>query len=197
MNHVGNPEHVDSARRHEPDKATAKAKLLVKAQVGKARKLRPLEVRTAPIQPGVAVIGGGIAGIHASLLLADLGHKVTIIEKSPTILDGSPKPKRRRFSLQRPIHRDLRDRRVLADDLTDRADDFADEEAARARVEPTVALLGGRLRPERVDVVRDGGYEIEGRVCVRQTRREERGHRGLSKAGEGVVELRGGLREPR
>jgi len=78
-------EQCSYAHRHEPDKATAKAKLLVKAQVEKVRKLRPLEVRTAPIQPGVAVIGGGIAGIHASLLLANLGHKVTLIEKSPTI----------------------------------------------------------------------------------------------------------------
>ena len=78
-------EQCSYAHRHEPDKATAKAKLLVKAQVEKVRKLRPLEVRTAPIQPGVAVIGGGIAGIHGSLLLANLGHKVTLIEKSPTI----------------------------------------------------------------------------------------------------------------
>jgi len=44
-----------------------------------------LDVKTAAIQPGVAVIGGGIAGIHASILLGSLGHKVTLIEKSPTI----------------------------------------------------------------------------------------------------------------
>ncbi|HKZ89248.1 MAG TPA: FAD-dependent oxidoreductase, partial [Thermoplasmata archaeon] len=78
-------EQCSYAHRHEPAKATAKAKLIVKAQVEKVRKLRPLEVKTAPIQPGVAVIGGGIAGIHASILLANLGHKVTLIEKSPTI----------------------------------------------------------------------------------------------------------------
>lgn len=71
--------------RHEPEKATEKAKALVRGQVEKVRTLRPLEVKTAAIQPGVAVIGAGIAGIHASLLLADLGHQVTLIEKSPTI----------------------------------------------------------------------------------------------------------------
>jgi len=78
-------EQCSYAHRHEPDKATAKAKRIVKGQVEKVRRLKPLEVKTAAIQPGVAVIGGGIAGIHASILLANLGHKVTLIEKSPTI----------------------------------------------------------------------------------------------------------------
>ena len=31
------------------------------------------------------VIGGGISGIEASLQLADLGHKVILVEKGPTI----------------------------------------------------------------------------------------------------------------
>ncbi|HKZ47598.1 MAG TPA: CoB--CoM heterodisulfide reductase iron-sulfur subunit A family protein [Thermoplasmata archaeon] len=78
-------EQCSYAHRFEKDKATEKAKVLVRGQVEKVRHLKPLEVKTAPIQPGVAVIGAGIAGIHASLLLANLGHKVTLIEKSPTI----------------------------------------------------------------------------------------------------------------
>jgi heterodisulfide reductase subunit A len=78
-------EQCSYAHRHEPQKATEKAKRIVKAQVERVRRLRPLDVKTAPISPGVAVIGGGIAGIHASILLANLGHKVTLIEKSPTI----------------------------------------------------------------------------------------------------------------
>ena len=73
------------AHRREPDKATEKAKALVAAQVAKVRNLRPLEVKTAPIHDGVAVIGAGIAGIHAAILLGNAGHKVTLIEKSPTI----------------------------------------------------------------------------------------------------------------
>ncbi len=73
------------AHRSQPDKATEKAKALVGAQVAKVLRLRPLEVKTAPIHEGVAVIGAGIAGIHASILLGNAGHKVTLIEKSPTI----------------------------------------------------------------------------------------------------------------
>ena len=78
-------EQCSFVHRHEPEKATEKAMALVKAQVEKVRNLVPLEVKTAPIHPGVAVVGGGIAGIHAAILLGDLGHKVTLIEKSPTI----------------------------------------------------------------------------------------------------------------
>ncbi|OGS63716.1 MAG: hypothetical protein A3K59_01970 [Euryarchaeota archaeon RBG_19FT_COMBO_69_17] len=71
--------------RSDPARATEKAKALVGAQVAKVRRLQALEVKTAPIHEGVAVIGAGIAGIHASILLGNLGHKVTLIEKGPTI----------------------------------------------------------------------------------------------------------------
>src|SRR5512136_588894 len=33
----------------------------------------------------VAVVGGGIAGVQAALDLADMGYKVYVLEKSPTI----------------------------------------------------------------------------------------------------------------
>ncbi|MBI4416654.1 MAG: CoB--CoM heterodisulfide reductase iron-sulfur subunit A family protein [Euryarchaeota archaeon] len=78
-------EQCSYAHGHAPEKATEKAKAIVKGQVERVRQLRPLEVKTATIHPGVAVVGGGIAGIHAATLLAELGHRVTLIEKSPTI----------------------------------------------------------------------------------------------------------------
>src|SRR5512137_2055836 len=33
----------------------------------------------------VAVVGGGIAGVQAALDLADMGYKIYLLEKSPTI----------------------------------------------------------------------------------------------------------------
>ncbi len=71
--------------RAEPAKATEKAKALVGAQVAKVRRLKALDVKTAEIHDGVAVVGAGIAGIHAAILLGKAGHKVTLIEKNPTI----------------------------------------------------------------------------------------------------------------
>jgi heterodisulfide reductase subunit A len=78
-------EQVSYPHWFEPEKATEKAKSIIKSQIEKVKLLEPLEVKTAKIAPGVAVVGAGIAGMQASLQLADLGHKVHLIEKSPTI----------------------------------------------------------------------------------------------------------------
>ena len=69
----------------DAEKATEKAKAYVKAAVYRVMHHEPLEVRKVKIHPSVLVIGGGIAGISASLLLADAGIKVYLVEKEPTI----------------------------------------------------------------------------------------------------------------
>ena len=38
-----------------------------------------------PDQPDVLVVGGGIAGIHAALTLANAGKQVYLVEREPTI----------------------------------------------------------------------------------------------------------------
>lgn len=67
------------------DKATEKAKLLVNAAVAKALLLEPLEKSKTPVVHNALVIGGGIAGIQASLDLADDGFKVYLVEREPSI----------------------------------------------------------------------------------------------------------------
>ncbi len=71
--------HEDKAR------ATEKAKILVRGAVTKARLLEPLEPSKVSVTPTAVVIGGGIAGIQASLDLAEEGHKVYLVEKMPSI----------------------------------------------------------------------------------------------------------------
>jgi heterodisulfide reductase subunit A len=68
-----------------PGRATEKAKELVNAAIAKVRFAEPLEKRTMPIGKRVLVIGGGIAGIQASLDLADAGFEVNLVEKEPSI----------------------------------------------------------------------------------------------------------------
>ncbi|MDH5266373.1 MAG: CoB--CoM heterodisulfide reductase iron-sulfur subunit A family protein [Candidatus Bathyarchaeota archaeon] len=73
------------AHMHEPEKATEKAKDLVRMAVAKARLLKPLEEPEIDVTPSALVIGGGISGMTAALCLAHQGFKVHIIEKGPEL----------------------------------------------------------------------------------------------------------------
>jgi heterodisulfide reductase subunit A len=65
--------------------ATRKAKDIVKIAVARARWLWPQDEEQIPITDAALVIGGGVAGIQAALDLADAGHKVYLVEKTPSI----------------------------------------------------------------------------------------------------------------
>jgi len=78
-------EQVSWPHTDEPEKATEKAKALVRMGVARARLLEPLEKRKVTVEKSVLVVGGGIAGIQASLDLADAGFKVYLVEKAPSI----------------------------------------------------------------------------------------------------------------
>jgi heterodisulfide reductase subunit A len=66
---------------HEPEKASEKAKDLVRSVVAKARLLKPLEKPTVTVIPTGLIIGGGIAGMTAALELARQGFEVHLVEK--------------------------------------------------------------------------------------------------------------------
>lgn len=64
---------------------TEKALDLIKVLVSKVRKNRPLTSIKVPVTKTALVIGGGIAGIQASLDIANCGHKVILVEKEQSI----------------------------------------------------------------------------------------------------------------
>jgi len=78
-------EHCSWPHSNEPEKATEKAKDLVRMGTARARLLEPLEKRRISVEKSVLVVGGGIAGIQASLNLANAGFKVYLVEKAPSI----------------------------------------------------------------------------------------------------------------
>jgi heterodisulfide reductase subunit A-like polyferredoxin len=70
---------------HEYDKATLKAKDLLRMAVAKARLLEPLQTRSVPVNKAALVIGAGIAGMTSALELADQGFDVYLVEKEKDI----------------------------------------------------------------------------------------------------------------
>jgi heterodisulfide reductase subunit A len=78
-------EHCSWVHIHDKDEATEKAKDLVKMATARAALLAPQHETVVPVRQKALVIGGGVAGIQASLDLADAGYKVYLVEKKPSI----------------------------------------------------------------------------------------------------------------
>ncbi len=69
----------------EPDIATHKAVEIITAMLRKVAKNAALIEERIPITKRALVIGGGVAGIQASLDIADAGYEVILVEKEPSI----------------------------------------------------------------------------------------------------------------
>ena len=67
------------------EQGTRKAMDLVASAVAKVYLHEPLRENEVHVTPAVLVIGGGIAGLQASLDIADSGFEVYLVEKSPTL----------------------------------------------------------------------------------------------------------------
>ncbi len=65
-----------------PERATTKAKDMVRMAVAKAYRLEPIPDIAVDIVKSALVVGGGVAGMSAALSLADQGFPVTLVEKS-------------------------------------------------------------------------------------------------------------------
>ena len=65
--------------------ATLKVMDLSRAAVARVRYHHALDKKRVPVDPNVLVVGGGIAGIHAALTLANAGKQVTLVEREATI----------------------------------------------------------------------------------------------------------------
>ena len=67
---------------NDPEKATNKAKDLVRMAVAKAALVEPLQQITLDVKPSLLVIGGGVAGMEAALSSAKQGYQAYLVEKS-------------------------------------------------------------------------------------------------------------------
>jgi len=77
-------EHVSWVTEDE-DEATRKAKTLAVAGILRVTHQHPLTPATFPVCTNTLVVGGGIAGMQASLDIAKAGFKVYLVERQPTV----------------------------------------------------------------------------------------------------------------
>ncbi len=83
--------HMVNIREHaswvhvDMEEATRKTIDMLRGAVRRVVHHRPLEKSRVPIHPDVLVVGGGIAGIHAALTLANAGKRVYLVERQPSI----------------------------------------------------------------------------------------------------------------
>ncbi len=70
---------------NEPEKATQKAIDQINMAIEQVKLLEPLEIQYSSVTPSTLIIGGGIAGIKAALVIADAGYKVYLVERDLTI----------------------------------------------------------------------------------------------------------------
>ncbi len=88
--HVNIREHSSWVHKDECDKATEKAKDLIRMSVAKSRTLSPIYTTFTDINRKALVVGGGAAGMSASISLAEQGFDVYLVEKT-TELGGNLK----------------------------------------------------------------------------------------------------------
>jgi len=69
----------------DKDEATKKAIRLIRAAIGRVRYHSSLEKKEIESNPDVLIIGGGIAGIEASIQLASPKRKVYLVEKTSSL----------------------------------------------------------------------------------------------------------------
>ncbi len=78
-------EQCSWVHQKEPERATAKAKELMRMSAAKVAHLEPLYKMTLPVTKSALVIGGGLAGMTAALDLANQGFPVTLVEKQDSL----------------------------------------------------------------------------------------------------------------
>jgi len=75
-------EHCSWVHSKEPEKATKKAKDLIRMAVARSALLKPQKIRTFDADKSATIIGGGLAGMSAAVEIAKQGFRVDLIERN-------------------------------------------------------------------------------------------------------------------
>jgi heterodisulfide reductase subunit A len=75
-------EHCAWVHRDYPEAATSKAMVLLRGGVERVRRMTPVHKQTVKPARSALVIGGGVAGMTAALMIADAGNDVVLVERT-------------------------------------------------------------------------------------------------------------------
>jgi heterodisulfide reductase subunit A len=78
-------EHCAWVHQQEKEKATKKAKDIIRMSTARVNLTQPLYKQKVEFNKDALVLGGGIAGMNAALDIADKGFNVTLVEKGPEL----------------------------------------------------------------------------------------------------------------
>ncbi|HUV82597.1 MAG TPA: CoB--CoM heterodisulfide reductase iron-sulfur subunit A family protein [archaeon] len=78
-------EHCAWVHQQEKEKATKKAKDIIRMSTARANLTQPLYKQKVEFNKDALVLGGGIAGMTSALDIADKGFNVTLVEKGPEL----------------------------------------------------------------------------------------------------------------
>jgi heterodisulfide reductase subunit A len=146
----------------EPERATNKAKDLVRIAVAKTRMLDPLQERSIPVTNSALVIGGGLAGMIAADELADKGFEVYLVEKEKE-LGGN----------LRHIHY-LLDGEKTQDELKHLVEKVKDNENIRLFTEADIEIIEGSVGDFKTRISTNGeSKEFEHGVVIVATGAKE------------------------
>ena len=71
--------------KKNPKNATKKAIDQIEMAIEEVKLMEPLEVQFSDVTTSTLIIGGGVTGIKAALVIADAGYKVYLVERDLTI----------------------------------------------------------------------------------------------------------------
>lgn len=78
-------EHCSWVHQQQKEKATHKARDIVRMSVSRVRLNQPLSKQTMEFNHDALVIGGGVTGMTAAIDIAEKGFNVTLVEKTPEL----------------------------------------------------------------------------------------------------------------
>lgn len=134
---------------HEPEKATEKAKNLVRMAAARARLLQPLPRVTLDVQQSGLVIGGGITGMNAAIELVKQGFEAYLIEKNKDL-----------GGLVRNVHYGLRGEDVNSY-MNELIDKVTSMEKIKVFTESNIKEVEGYIGNYTTTIVNDSGEENE------------------------------------